>query len=83
MPKTSLSTKGQVVIPKEIRQRHGWKPGMVLEVEDRDDCVVLRPILEVPCTTLDDLIGCTGYQGAPKTLEEMEEGIAKGARESR
>ena len=31
---TRLSTKGQLIIPKEIRERHGWGPGSELEIED-------------------------------------------------
>ena len=43
MAKTRLSSKGQVIIPKAVRDRHGWQPGVELEVEDRGDAVVLRP----------------------------------------
>jgi len=39
------------------------------------------PVQDVPETRLEDLIGCTGYQGPAKTLEEMEAGIALGARQ--
>ena len=28
MEKTRLSNKGQVVIPKAVRLRYGWKPGL-------------------------------------------------------
>jgi AbrB family looped-hinge helix DNA binding protein len=80
---TRLSTKGQLSIPKTVRDRHGWEAGTELEIEDRGDCVVLRPVLEVPRTELEDLVGCTGYRGPRRSLGEMEEGIAKGARESR
>ncbi len=78
-----LSTKGQLIIPKEIRERHGWRSGTELEIEDHDDGVVIRLATAVPETTLDELFGCTGYQGSPRSLEEMEAAIAKGARESR
>jgi len=78
-----LSTKGQLVVPKEIRQRHGWPDGMELVLEDQGDSVVLRPARQFPETTLEDLVGCTGYKGPATSLEEMEAGIAKGARERR
>jgi AbrB family looped-hinge helix DNA binding protein len=77
-----LSTKGQLVIPKEIRERHGWDPGVELEIEDREDHVIVRPAGDVPETSLDDLVGCAGYEGPPRSLEEMEAGIAEGARRS-
>jgi hypothetical protein len=37
-------------------------------------------VQDVAETRLEDLIGCTGYQGPARTLEEMEAGIARGAR---
>lgn len=83
MTTTTLSTKGQIIIPKEIRERHGWGPGLSLEVVEQGDSILLRPVRALPRTTVDDLLGCLPYHGRPKTLEEMEAGIAKGARKSR
>ena len=77
--KTRLSTKGQVVIPREVRERHGWSAGTEIWIEDRDDHVVLRAT-EHPESTLDEIAGATGYRGPRKSLEEMEAGIAEGAR---
>jgi len=83
MATTTLSTKGQVIIPKEIRERRGWAAGLTLEVEERGDGVVLRPARALPRTMVDDLLGCLPYKGRPKTIAEMEAGIAKGTRRSR
>lgn len=83
MAKTTLSTKGQIIIPREIRERRGWAAGLTLEVEERGDGIVLRPVRALPRSTVDDLLGCLPYKGRPKTLEEMDAGIAKGARRSR
>lgn len=78
-----LSAKGQIIIPKEIRERHGWVPGVELTVEDRGDSVVLRRAERLPETTLEDLVGCAGYRGLVLSLEEMEAAIARGASELR
>lgn len=84
MPTTTrLSTKGQLILPKEIRDEKGWRPGTELEVEDRGDSVVLRLAATIPETSLADLVGCTGYSGPTVTLEEMDEAIARGATEQR
>lgn len=83
MVTTRLSTKGQLIIPREIRNRLGWHPGMKLLIESQGDCVVIRPLKEVPESTFEELAGCTGYDGPPRTLEEMDEAIVRGARESR
>ena len=80
---TRLSTKGQLIIPKEIRDRYGWEPGVELEIEDQGDHVVVRRVESLPETRLEDLVGCAGYRGPRRSLDEMEEAIAKGARESR
>jgi hypothetical protein len=37
----------------------------------------------LPPARIEDLIGCTGYRGPAKSLKEMDQGIAKGARRSR
>jgi AbrB family looped-hinge helix DNA binding protein len=81
--KVRLSTKGQLVVPKEIRERFGWTAGAELVFEDWGDHVVLRQWEDVPETRLSDLIGCTGYKGPAKSLEEMAAGIAEGALRNR
>jgi AbrB family looped-hinge helix DNA binding protein len=80
---TRISTKGQLIIPKEIRERHGWTTGTELFVEDHGNSVVLRQAQDLPVTTLEDLVGCAGYKGPTRSLEDMEAGIARGARERR
>jgi len=81
--KTRLSTKGQLIIPKEVRERHGWAPGTELAVEDAGDSVVLRATGSAGSTKPSDVIGILRYRGKPKTLAEMEAAIAAAAAESR
>lgn len=78
-----LSAKGRLVVPKEILQRHGWTEGTELVLEERGDGVLVRPARKLPETMLEDLVGCTGYQGPAKIPAEMEAGIAMGARKRR
>jgi AbrB family looped-hinge helix DNA binding protein len=79
--KTRLSTKGQLIIPKEIRDRFGWEPGQELLLEEGDGFLLLRPQVDLPEAGLDDLVGCTGYHGPRRSLDDMEAAIAQGARE--
>jgi AbrB family looped-hinge helix DNA binding protein len=81
MLNTTVSSKGQVVIPKEVRESHGWAPGTLLTIEDQGDGILLRPVPAFPPTTVDDLLGCLPYAGKAKSLEEMDAGIAEGARD--
>lgn len=39
---TTVSTKGQVILPKAIREGRRWLPGTRLMVEDTEDGVLLR-----------------------------------------
>lgn len=43
MAQTRVSSKYQVVIPKEIRERQGLKPGQVFQVTSKGDVITLVP----------------------------------------
>ena len=77
---TTLSTKGQVILPASIRQRQQWGPGTRLTVEETADGVLLKPAPLFPATTPDQVFGCLRHSGAAKSLEEMQAGIAAEAR---
>lgn len=44
MDTTHLSSKGQIVIPHEIRQAHQWEPGTEFAVIDTQEDLLLMPI---------------------------------------
>jgi AbrB family looped-hinge helix DNA binding protein len=79
-PTTIISTKGQVILPKAIRQQRRWEAGTRLVVEDTPDGVLLRPAPLFPVTKPKDVFGSLLHSGAPKSLEEMEAGIINEAR---
>ena len=81
METTRLSSKGQVILPKSIRDARHWTVGTEFEVENRPEGVLLRPKKRFATTHIDDVVGCTGYRGPAKSLEEMEEAIAQGVSE--
>jgi AbrB family looped-hinge helix DNA binding protein len=72
---TIVSTKGQVILPKAIRQRRHWEPGTRLVVEDTPDGVLLKPAPVFAPTRPEDVAGMLAYRGPPKTLEEMDAAI--------
>jgi len=78
-----LSTKGQLVIPRKLRERHGWTTGTEFGLEEQGDALVLRPLVAFRTTTVQDLLGCLRHEGPALTLDEMDEAIAAGALESR
>ena len=73
---TTVSTKGQVILPKAIRERRHWGPGTRLLVEDTPDGVLLKAAPVFAPTRPEDVAGMLAYDGPAKTLEEMEAGIA-------
>ena len=77
-----LSAKEQLTIPKKIRSAHGWREGLGFTVQETENGLLLTPLPLFAQTTLADVPGCTGYQGPLKSLEAMEEAIARGAREA-
>jgi AbrB family looped-hinge helix DNA binding protein len=81
MDTTKLSSKGQVIIPKQFRQAHRWEAGQELTVIDTGDGVLLKPKTPFATSTLDDVASCLRYQGTAKSLDDMEQAIAKGVRQ--
>jgi len=82
MPTTRLSSKGQVIIPKVLRNRHHWEPGQELDAIDTEDGVLLKPAFAFPVSSLREVAACLSYKGKAKTLEEMEAAIKTGARKN-
>jgi len=72
---TTVSTKGQVILPKSIRERRKWHPGTRLVVEETPQGVLLKPLSPFPPTRPEDVYGSLAYEGPPKTIEEMNEAI--------
>jgi AbrB family looped-hinge helix DNA binding protein len=72
---TTVSTKGQVILPKAIRDRRNWGAGTRLLVEETADGVLLKAAPLFPPTRPEDVYGMLKYPGPPKTIEEMDAGI--------
>lgn len=81
METTRLSSKGQIIIPKAVRESHHWQAGTEFVIEETAAGICLRPRKLFPPTRLQDGLGCAGYHGPPKTLEEIEAALATDLRE--
>ena len=82
-PTTTLSTKGQVILPKAIRQRRHWEPGTRLLVEDTPEGVLLKAAPVFAPTRPEDVAGILAYRGPAKKLEEMDAAITAEVAERR
>ncbi len=76
---TTLSAKGQVVIPKEVRDRLRLRPGDQLDVIEQGGGVLLRRSSAEPRLSLEEaehrLRALIRYDGPPVSIEEMNETI--------
>ena len=75
METTRLSSKGQIILPKVVRDQHGWEAGTDFLVEDTGDGVLLRPVKKGRVTRLEDVVGCLKVKGPARTIEEMDAAI--------
>ena len=81
---TRISTKGQLVLPKAVRERHQWASGQVIEVIDVPGGVMLRPKAPIADTLkaheiLARIAARSTYRGPVVTIEEMDEGVRAAA----
>jgi AbrB family looped-hinge helix DNA binding protein len=77
---TRVSTKGQVILPKAVRQRRHWEAGTRLLVEETPEGVLLKPAPAFAATRPEDVFGLLPHRGAPKSVEEMDAGVMAEAR---
>ena len=79
----TVTDKGQVTVPKEIRDQTGIAPGSRLDFEVQGDGTLRVRVLTRGADTLFGLVHRAGIE--PRTIEEMDQGIATavGARNRR
>jgi antitoxin PrlF len=71
---STVTSKGQITIPKEVRDRLKLKAGdRVVFVARGDQDVVLKPAKK----DIRDLYGVLRRPGRRRTIEDMDEGIAR------
>ncbi len=75
---TRLSAKGQVVIPKDVRDRLKWLEGTKLRVIESGAGVTLLPLNSwlrakkaFPQTTTSDILAGPKWAGSPVSVEEI------------
>lgn len=69
---TILSSKGQVIIPKSVRLSHRWEPGVIFEVIDMADGILLKPRTPFALTELASVAGMLKGSVTPKSDQEIE-----------
>ena len=74
MPIVRVSTKGQIVIPAEMRKEFGIKPGTMIDLAAEGNAIALRPVPDDPVEA---------SYGAFAHLESMIPGLLQDRREER
>ena len=67
----TLSSKGQIVIPKEIRDQLHWHAGMQITLLSSASGVTLKAVSKKTGHRLEDLIGMLKHEGPPLSTEAL------------
>jgi len=77
---TTVSSKGQVVLPKAIRDNKDWRAGQRLVVEETSDGVLLRAASPFPRSRPEDVFGCLDAKGKHARIEDFDKAIVNEVR---
>lgn len=77
---TVISTKGQVILPKAIRDLRHWPAGMRLIVESTSEGVLLKPPPVFPPSSIDQVFGSLAHKGPALSVEDMDAAVAAEAK---
>lgn len=73
---TVVSTEGQIMLPKAIRDVRCWPAGTRLTVEDVPDGVLLRAVPIFPRADVASVFGSLRCEGQMLSLEDMNGAVA-------
>jgi AbrB family looped-hinge helix DNA binding protein len=83
MPTTTMSSKGQIVLPSSLRSAHDWRPGTEFEIEAVAEGVLLKPVKPsspFAPTNIDEVFGVARYSGPKLSLDDMHKALEDEAR---
>lgn len=78
MPTSTLTSKGQITLPKEIRDYLHAKPGMKIDFNIRENGEIVMKAVNRSVRELEGILAPFVKRDRPVTIEEMNEAIAKG-----
>lgn len=82
METTKLSSKGQIIIPKWLRDAYRWEPGLEFVVIDTGEGILLKPSRPFEPTTIEEVAGSLPSAGKSRTVEELEDDLRRGIGEA-
>lgn len=72
---TTVSTKGQIILPNAVRESGRWGSGTRLVVEETPDDVLLRPAPAFPPTAVEDVFGTPPATDPARAVETMDAAV--------
>ena len=69
---TTLASRGQIVIPKVLRDARRWQAGTSFVEEDVPQGLLLRPVTSFARTDVEEVMGCTVYRGRALSQADIE-----------
>jgi len=78
--RTTVSAKGQVVLPKAVRNHKQWPSGTRLLVEETADGVLLKRAPAFPTSAVDTAFGYLATHEPARSIEEMDAAVLREAK---
>jgi AbrB family looped-hinge helix DNA binding protein len=66
MPLVQISSKGQIIIPKRIRNKYGLKPGGEVHILEQTEGILIKPAPNDPIET-----ACGFLEGDFSLIEDL------------
>ncbi len=82
MATTTVSSKGQVVIPRHLREKHRLTSGMRLQISETNEGLVLSPVVE-QARPSGRLAGWRSLRGCAKGTEALKQHLVEHRREAK
>lgn len=81
MPTTTVSSKGQVVIPRHLREKHRLTSGVRLQISETNEGLVLSPVKRARPSARK--AGWRSLRGCAKGTEALKQHLAEHRREAK
>ena len=81
MATTTVSSKGQIVIPRDLREKHRLTPGVRLQIAETDEGLVLSPIKQARRSTR--VSGWRALRGSAKGTDALKQHLEEHRREAK
>ena len=81
MPTATMSSKGQLVIPRHLREKHGLTPGARVVIVETDEGLALSPVARRSDARTES--GWRALRGSAKGSDALKEHIEEHRREAR